>query len=777
MKKSSVFNNVFDYVLVILLVFLSLSKGGFYKSDIIVFSLGISVIAFVYMSINIYLSIIKNKYKFDIIQILLFLLSLSYILPILFNNYADLNDSIFEAIRYFNLYCIYSILKNSSNKKLYINSIIIITIIQCILSVDAVGNRYLNEVLSSIGSGFLDIDLNRMSGTLQYANVLAILCLISFVFIFELLLKEQKNFKKITYFVLMFILSTTIILTGTRTVIILSLITFIILFVSNKEVMIKNTFIYLPLAVLIGVYTSLIYTQIGSINVYYTFAMFLVLSIVLAFLIDKIYKLYESKININKKNIYLVLVLFIFLILYLVISLSITKPLHISQNSNENSNVIILSNIKKETNKISFKVNVNDVDTRYKINLNSIDKNNIENNIKVFNYTQTSSGIFDFKFDLTDDIKYLKMYVECQKGSIIIDKLYLNDNKQKLDYVFISRNLIYRFKDLIYGSTSTSDRVMYYNDAVKIICKSVPNIFIGTGGEGFKNIYEQIKTKEYYSTEVHNSFLQIVVETGVFGGLIISIILIYSLFKSKNDYIKLAYLLLIIHSFIDLNFSYMFMIAIFGILLSFLEYDKKIELSNKVLNTIFYIITLVCILFSFIILTKSAIAMYMSIPNYYEKHIDLEKQIEIVKLNEKRVMLDPYEYSYRKELDKQYNIYLECLYDSLKKQNNINTIELFNAEITNVVNSIFVNANMMFGNSKYNKNQILYACGAYVRNMENFSKNYYNENNDIELNKYINVINEKINYLQKIYIKNTKIIDEISNIKKEYNSIINNSIY
>lgn len=769
MKKSIVFNNVFDYVLLILLVFLSLSKGGFYKSDIIVFSLGISVIAFVYMSINIYLSIIKNKYKFDIIQILLFLLSLSYILPILFNNYADLNDSIFEAIRYFNLYCIYSILKNSSNKELYIHSIIIITIIQCILSVDAVGNRYLNEVLSSVGSGFLDIDLNRMSGTLQYANVLAILCLISFVFVFEFLLKEKKVLKKIIYYVLIFILSTTIILTGSRTVIILSLITFMILFFNNKEFMIKNTFIYLPMAVLTGIYTSLIYTQIGSINVYYTFAIFLVLSIGVAFFIYKLYKMYENKININKKNIYVVLALFVFLVLYFVISLSITKPLHISQNSNKNSNVIILNNIKNETNKISFKVDINDADSRYEINLNSIDKNNVENNIKVFNYTENSSGLFDFKFDLTDDIKYLKFYVECQKGSITIDKLYLNDNKEKLDYVFISRNLIYRFKDLIYGSTSTSDRVIYYNDAIKIIFKSASNFVIGTGGEGFKNVYEQIKTKEYYSTEVHNSFLQIFVETGIVGGLIISIILIYSLFKSKNDYIKFAYLLLIIHSFIDLNFSYMFMIAVFGILLSFLNYDKKIELSNKVLNIIFYIITLVCILFSFIILTKTALAIYMSIPNYYEKHIDLEKQIEIVKLNEKRVMLDPYEYIYRKELDKQYNIYLEFLYDSLKKQNNIDTIDLFNAEITNVVNSIFVNANIIFDNNKYNKNQILYACGAYFRNIENLSKNYYNKNNYIELSKYMNVINEKLNYLEKIYIKNSEIIDEINNIKSEYN--------
>ena len=177
MKRINFVNKVIDYILVILLVMLSLFKGGFYKSDILLVSMGVSIISLVRIIILIYNNVKNKNYTIDIISILLLLLSFSYVLPIIFNNYADLNSSIYEAVRYFSLYFVYTIVKNSDNKKIYVYTIIAITLLQCILSVDAVGSRYFENFLTYFDSGYLDRDYTRMSGTLQYANVLAILCL------------------------------------------------------------------------------------------------------------------------------------------------------------------------------------------------------------------------------------------------------------------------------------------------------------------------------------------------------------------------------------------------------------------------------------------------------------------------------------------------------------------------------------------------------------------------------------------------------------------------
>lgn len=778
MKKTCILSNIFDYILVVLLIILSLLKGGFYKSDIIMVSIGISIIAFLYTLFNLFKLLKEKKYKIDIISILLLILSFCYLLPIIFSNYADLNSSIFEAIRYFNLYFVYNIVKKTKNKKLYIYTIIGITLLQCILSIDGVGNRYLENILTNFGSGYLDRDFTRMSGTLQYANVLAIFCLISLVLIFHFIQNENKLHIYILLYITLFILTSTLVLTGSRAVFLLCIFSIIISFcIKNKETY-KNIFMYIPMLVLIGVYTSLMYKNMLSSKVYFIFFVFILLSIVIAVVTYKVYyiyvKKYKEKLKINKK--YAIISFFILVIIYFIISFSFSKPITIDANDNITSRVVILNNLINGDNTIKFQAISNEDDTRYKLKLNSVDNKNCEKNIKEFNYFDNTSGIFEYKFNLDDNIKYLKLYVECEKGKMTLNNVYLNNTRQKLDYIFIPNEIVYRFKDLFTGSTSTFDRINYYIDAIKIICKSVPNFILGTGGEGFNNIYEQVKTKEYNSTEVHSSFLQIFVESGFIGFLVIILILIYSLIKTKNSYIKFAYILLIIHSFIDLNFSYMLIILVFGILLSILDYNKNIEINNIVIGCLLIIISLLLTLFVLIISLRSIFAMYISIPKYDEENVNLSYQVEVVNKNEKRVMLDPYEYNYRKELDKEYNIYLNLLYEELEHETDIDKINIFNNEIKNVLDNIVLNADRICKNSKYNRNRIMYACSIYFKNIDNLSKVYYTDKLDYGYEVYMNFINQKLNYLNELYINNSEIKEKIDVVKKEYNDKIKGGV-
>ena len=779
MKKINLINMIIDYILVILLVILSLFKGGFYKSDILLVSIIVSIVALIKIIFLICYNIKNKSYSIDVISVLLLLLSFSYLLPIIFNNYSDLNDSIYESIRYFGLYFVYTIVKNSDNKKIYIYTIIAITLLQCVLSVDAVGNRYLENFLTNIDSGYLDRDYTRMSGTLQYANVLAILCLISAIFTNHFVQKEKNIVINSLLYVIMFILLSTIILTGCRAVILLCIILAIIYFVVNRKNIVNNILMYLPLAVIIGIYTSLMYKNMLSTNVYIIFFICTFLTIFYRIIFLKIYNLYinkykdilKGKIKIRKEyKLTLCFFLLILIVVYCINAITYTRPLIITDTDKIDSKCLILNSVNENYNIITFNIRGNS-DVRYSIKLNSVDKESKEKEIKTFNYYDNVSGNFKYEFNLDKNIKYLKMYIKCDKGEITLNNLYLNDKKQKLDYLFIPNEIINRFNDLFTGSTSTSDRITYYIDALKITTKSIKNFVIGTGGEGFNNIYDQIKTKEYSSTEVHSSFLQIFVETGAIGFSIVILLLVYGVINSKNNYIKIAYIIFVLHSFVDLNFSYMFVIYVFGILLASLEIKYKKGNKNlhngKYIFCITYILGVIFAIFTAIISFRAWFALYMSIPKYEEESLNLALQANVVNKNEKRVMLDPYEFNYRKSMTKEYFTYLDLLCN--ESINDHEKKNMLGKEIENIIDNICLNAKEILNNNKYNKSQIMYACESYLGTIYYIRKFY---TNDYDLNKKcdenLNIVQEKLNKVKEMNKNEDVLIQNIENMLKRY---------
>src|SRR5574344_444267 len=399
MKENKVLKNVFEFLMVFSIVILSLQKGGFYKSDILISSImlvGVYIVSTVY---NMYYGIKNKTYSLDIISIILLILPILYFLTVLFNNYADLNDSIFEMIRYFNLYFIYTIVKNSNNKKIYIYAILFITLLECILSIDAIANRYLENALEYIGSGYLDIDVTRMSGTLQYANVLAIICLISSIIIVSKNIEEKRNTYNILEYILLFIYFSTLILTGSRAVLLMSLILFALYCIYNKKKIIDILLRYIPLFTLIGVYTTIVYSQMvnSQSSIYITFVCGLVLVIFIQVLLSFVYSLIKKKIVLcGKKNIkwYMLLLVIILIFLVLIITLFIKKNncLKISSKTSQNFDNVILDGMKYENNSIEFKINSTMQDSRYIVVLKSCNKESIEKEIKKFNYYENTNG-------------------------------------------------------------------------------------------------------------------------------------------------------------------------------------------------------------------------------------------------------------------------------------------------------------------------------------------------------------------------------------------------
>lgn len=83
-----------------------------------------------------------------------------------------------------------------------------------------------------------------------------------------------------------------------------------------------------------------------------------------------------------------------------------------------------------------------------------------------------------------------------------------------LAYKYIPEAISRRLSSISVESSSLSGRFTFYSDAFKII-KDYP--ILGTGGGGWKAIYKAYQSYEYYTTEVHNFFLQLWVETGTVG--------------------------------------------------------------------------------------------------------------------------------------------------------------------------------------------------------------------------------------------------------------------
>ena len=612
------FKNIVDYIIVILLFFLSIKKGGFYISDGVTFNISILSISFIYFIYCIFkkgltnlldnlneiklknifeLDNIKNNIKkIDYINILFFVLSISYILPIIFKTYINLYESFFEVLRIFNMFLIYNIVKRSNNKKIYIKGFLAIILIQCFIGIDELGKMYLESVLNIFNSGYLDTNLTRLSGTIQYANNLGIFIAMAFVIVFD---KFFKNQKKYIYVILAIFLSS-VLLTGSRMVLLILIIALIIYIFKMKgiynlnEMVLVTTLLFLTSLIYVTILSN--YILLKSNFVYIIFILFIFFNYFCINIYKKVknnMKKYNKEYNkenekecdekicnnsdINNKIVgKILIIIFVIIVAYISVGMYISKPLYINSNQKDTKVYKNIYGIKKgEDNKFKIDIKDKEPDSRYELIVYEIYGNYEGRVLNIYEYYNTSNGKFEFDFKASEDSKYLNIYINCYKGSILVDNSKLNEKNNILEYKILPSQLINRLKDSFYGSTTVRDRIEYTKDSFKIITKSPSTFIFGTGGEGFKNLYKEVQILKYTSTEVHNTYLQIFVESGIIGFLCIIGIVILSLKNSKNNIVKLVYIMFLVYSIFDISFSYMLSQAIFGIIIGILEKVNK----------------------------------------------------------------------------------------------------------------------------------------------------------------------------------------------------------
>jgi len=156
------------------------------------------------------------------------------------------------------------------------------------------------------------------------------------------------------------------------------------------------------------------------------------------------------------------------------------------------------------------------------------------------------------------------LIVFCGVGYLVANPEFLADN-----------SVFARLTKINLAERSVQERFIFMQDALKIV---KDNLFLGTGGGGWNAEYRAYRTFLYFTSEVHNHYLQVLVENGILGlaaYLGLWLFLIFNLWRKyineKNDTGILLLIItfgLMLHSFIDFDLTYPVVYYLFWILMA-----------------------------------------------------------------------------------------------------------------------------------------------------------------------------------------------------------------
>jgi Tfp pilus assembly protein PilF len=128
----------------------------------------------------------------------------------------------------------------------------------------------------------------------------------------------------------------------------------------------------------------------------------------------------------------------------------------------------------------------------------------------------------EFIFDVPEDVRSIYVTFENNEGSLVLGDVTLTGagKSKQLNFTWnrLVPDLLYRrFFGFKIQERNVQERLVFFKDAVEII-KDYP--LLGLGGHGWKSRYFQYQSERYSTTEVHNHFLQVWIETGLAGFLL-----------------------------------------------------------------------------------------------------------------------------------------------------------------------------------------------------------------------------------------------------------------
>ena len=668
MKKNTTTILIF---LIILISTILIGNPLVKNENLINIIIGISGIYIILKSFKDKQKIITNKTT----KIMLMLLIISA-LPLLLNTYISLNGTINYIFRYISVFIIYILinqeLKESRDNLGKIKDIIIISgIILVAFGIDLLTTNITYDFVKKIIGVTTDQSaLTRIYSLFLYNNVFAISTVVAYLISIEQMLNKKEKI----YAGLSTALVFGIILSQSRTtLLILALIIILYLIILSKE----KRYDYIKLIFVnfgFGIIYATIFTYLKRIGyIHLIWFITLILPVIATFAYNKL----ESNKPINKvfKVKYLITLCILFIVLVLILSLFKSELILFNNN---NSQSIITKNIYdvKEKNQYKIELEIESKSETLEDNytIEFIQRNNYADNIgkekiEVNNY----EGIKEVNINTSEGIKWIELRVSAQEtgngNELKIKSLKINGKQFTLNYKFLPTDLISQLKYLDLSQRSVQERKVFVIDAFKIIKSN--NIF-GIGGDGYKYAVQDVQSYNYSVTQMHCYILQIAMEFGILGLIAFGYLIVLTIknilyiIKNKEEEkygIILAFMALFLHSLLDFDMTFLYIMLIFYSLISIINFNENEENNtskNKVTEIIILILAVISLIFNinelYVSSTKDEAIRHT---RTYEEKTRLEKQY---------IYLVPYSENYTKERIAYIKLYKEVKADELSEE-------------------------------------------------------------------------------------------------------------
>lgn len=754
MKKENIINKEFNeiikkviLVLMTLIFFgMFLTKGAYFKEDAICFNFLLIISSVAFLGVNIY-KIFKQKtnIKLKFLDMAVVIYSLSYLMPIIFKQTVALSDAIQMSIKYLGFACSYFAFKelfkeNDRYIMLVANIFVIISTIFCIFGLDELSIKAFEPLLKQIGTSYASAEF-RLSSIFQYANVSAIFIALSIFVTVYLALNVKKIYGKIIYISIVYLQFMCLLLTQSRTTIILFIVIATLLIWLIKDKFIRNKLFTMHTFTIVysSIFFAVIYQFVKMQTRWQVILLFVISCAIYTFITTYMHLfMKEFKDIIRSKKyitIYTISIISVIVILAIIV-FSLKTSLLVTDEVKRKVKINTIDNLNINVELASLE-KCKDID----ININLLDKNHNIISQEHLDKTNVVNNKINKQITKNNKIKYVEFELNVIEGSYIIDNINVNKKNLTLEYVLLPYDLVSKVQDVFIGSSSFAERLTYYKDGLNF---SKNNLLVGTGGQTFRNAYQSFQSRPYISSESHSYPLDILLNTGLIGLLSYLTIIIYVGYKISKK-IKLEnnlksivlfgmFILLILHSIIDLDFSYNIILFIFSAILALIEDDKVIyEVKN---NYIVIIVASVVIIAYAFVSTKIFIAnsIYLSVKD--NEKISLEDMVNKIKVAR---VLNKYDLDIQIEeinINEKYKIELK----TKLKENNVNK-NIF-SEIENVLDRLKNTSNDMSKYNPYNKKAYEEIAKVYIRNFMNFAQFSNDDDYNKELEPSFNVIDK-----------------------------------
>lgn len=587
------------------------------------------------------------------IDIVILIFSISPIIPLVFKTYISLQETLISIIKYISLFNLYIMLKDSFKQSddWITNIIIVCGVILALLGIDDMTSQLLSQYKDILNLPNVINYENRMFSTLGYANSFAIIMATSLLFSIS-----KCQIKKEIYSGVTFLFLSTLLLSYSRSVVLIFLIVFITyIFFSKNEQKIYLAYIFTFNLIFSFIYMKLFENLLSAEHfalIWLTTVILFIISIMVAKLVAKKYELI-CKI---KTNTYIKLAIFIVVLIgiFYLIGKNLDVPLKIFLDGELNDEVRYnIYNITPNqhysfTFDITAKSKLNNIEN-YSIKI--IEENKYYDTVKTHEITFNNfTGIKTIEFTASAETHSIAMLfnnnIKAAQNGLTINSLYINEDKYILDYLYLPVRLVNRIDNFFTENKSLWERMVFYKDGLKLANK---NFITGTGGKGWLYNYENVQSYVYSTTEVHNYFLQVFVENGIISLLTLIIITLYSIIyifkRFKNRKVKntdFAFILLVLHSFIDFDMSFYCIMILWIALLAITlreddnNFEKSIKTNKK--TTLNLLASIILIIFNFSTLSLGIYSFKIKKDNDYiltcldtRAYQDENEAIELIK--------------------------------------------------------------------------------------------------------------------------------------------------